>query len=66
MKDILREWVEYLKHHGESSWDALPKQRNGKCVSHISWKAWERKGFIISKFSPEKGRTFCLPEKGEE
>lgn len=61
MKDILREWIEYIKHHGgEVLWGELPKMHNGKTVGHNVWNAWIRKGFIVTEFK-EGGRYFRLP-----
>jgi hypothetical protein len=61
MKDILREWIEYIKHHGgEVLWGELPKMKNGKTVGQHVWGAWIRKGHIATEFK-EGGRYFRLP-----
>lgn len=62
MKDIVREWVEYLKHHGESDWSAMPLMKNGKTVNHVLWKSWVRKGYI-STDSRDMRRRFRLPDQ---
>lgn len=63
MKDILREWIEYIKHHGgEAEWGALPKMRHGKTVGKNIWNSWIRKGYIVSEYRPNEGRFFRLSD----